>query len=69
MEKGQEITAEYVVNRATEAAVKLTDVIDRGNEERHVKPLIESRDLFVFFLASQFAKMMMGRMVIGPIKS
>jgi hypothetical protein len=57
-----------VVKRATLEAEKLTDTIDKANTERKLSPLIESRKFFVLLLSSQFAKMIMHRVVIEPIK-
>jgi hypothetical protein len=63
-----ERNAEIVSNKARKAADELTYSIDKANAERKLTPLIESRELFVFMLASQFAKMVMRRVVIEPIK-
>jgi len=61
-----ELTLQNLEKRAFEEAEKLTQKIDKLNSERDCRPLIESRDQFVFFLASQLARMVMRRATILP---
>lgn len=62
-----ELTLQNLDKRVREAAEKLTDEIDSLNAARGCRPLTESRDQFVFLLASQLARMVMRRAPIRPI--
>ena len=53
-----------LVARSREHAEKLTDTIDQWNQKRGYKPLLHSRERFVFLLTSRLAKLFVHRRIV-----